>query len=55
MTQTVSRPQLMTLEDYLKYDDGTDTRYELVNGELVEVPTESPENCRIVKQLMLEL
>lgn len=22
----------MTLEDYLNYDDGTDTRYELVDG-----------------------
>jgi len=25
----------LTFEEYLKYDDGTDTRYELVNGELV--------------------
>jgi hypothetical protein len=24
----------MTLEEYLNYDNGTDTRYELVNGEL---------------------
>lgn len=55
MTQTASRPQLMTLEDYLTYDDGTDTHYELVNGELVEMPTESPKNCRLVKLLMLEL
>lgn len=27
--------QKMTLEEYLNYDDGTDTRYELVNGELI--------------------
>jgi len=26
---------LFTLAEYLAYDDGTDTRYELVNGELV--------------------
>lgn len=26
---------LPTLSEYLAYDDGTDTRYELVNGELV--------------------
>jgi Uma2 family endonuclease len=32
MTTTTNR---LTLEEYLKYDDGTDTRYELVNGELV--------------------
>ncbi|NJR51719.1 MAG: Uma2 family endonuclease [Leptolyngbyaceae cyanobacterium CSU_1_3] len=38
MTTTTRR---MTLEEYLDYDDGTDTRYELVNGELAEVPSES--------------
>ncbi|MGF1601880.1 MAG: hypothetical protein ACFCU8_07635 [Thermosynechococcaceae cyanobacterium] len=27
--------QKLTLEDYLAYDDGTDTRSELVNGELI--------------------
>ncbi|MGC9525637.1 MAG: Uma2 family endonuclease [Limnospira sp.] len=27
--------QKITFEDYLKYDDGTDTRYELVDGELL--------------------
>jgi Uma2 family endonuclease len=43
------------MEDYLAYDDGTDTRYELVDGELVEMPTESPENCKLAKLLMLEL
>jgi Uma2 family endonuclease len=32
MTQT---KQSLTFEEYLTYDDGTDTRYELVNGELV--------------------
>lgn len=26
--------QRLTIEDYLQYDDGTDTLYELVNGEL---------------------
>ncbi|MEM8807231.1 MAG: Uma2 family endonuclease [Cyanobacteria bacterium P01_G01_bin.38] len=28
----------LTFDDYLTYDDGTDTRHELVNGELVEMP-----------------
>jgi len=28
-------PKPMTLEEYLTYDDGTDTRYELVNGERI--------------------
>lgn len=30
-----SAAQRLTLDDYLNYDDGTDTSYELVNGELV--------------------
>ncbi|MEH1857333.1 MAG: Uma2 family endonuclease [Nostoc sp.] len=32
MTITTSK---LTFEEYLKYDDGTDIRYELVNGELI--------------------
>lgn len=32
MTQT---PVKLTFEEYLAYDDGTDNRYELVDGELV--------------------
>lgn len=56
MTQTATgSSKLLTLEEYLAYDDGTDTRYELVDGELVEMPTESPENCKLAKLLMLEL
>jgi Uma2 family endonuclease len=27
--------QKLTFKEYLAYDDGTDTRYELVDGELV--------------------
>jgi Uma2 family endonuclease len=34
----------MTLEEYLNYDDGTDTRYELVDGKLIAMPTESDLN-----------
>jgi len=43
--------QPMTLEDYLNYDDGTDTRYELVNGELVAMPPESDLNQQIASFL----
>jgi Uma2 family endonuclease len=42
----------MTLEEYLHYDDGTDTRYELVNGELIAMPTESPLNIQIATFLL---
>lgn len=43
--------QRMTLQAYIDYDDGTDTHYELVNGELVEMPTESELNRRIASFL----
>ena len=45
----------MTLEEYLTYDDGTDARYELVNGELVEMPSESDVNNAIAILLILQL
>jgi Uma2 family endonuclease len=37
----------ITLEEYLVYDDGTETRYELVDGVLVEMGAESTLNTRI--------
>ena len=43
----------MTLEEYLTYDDGTDARYELVDGELVEMPSESDVNNAIAILLIL--
>ncbi|MBW4527157.1 MAG: Uma2 family endonuclease [Phormidium tanganyikae FI6-MK23] len=54
MIQSISS-ELLTIEAFLAFDDGTDTRYELVDGVLVEMPTESPENCQIVKRLFFEL
>ncbi len=56
MAQTVSgSSQCLTMEDYLAYDDGTDTRYELVNGELTVMPPESQVNASIAKFLFFEL
>lgn len=56
MTQTTSSPvKLLTMADYLAYDDGTDARYELVDGELIEMPTESQGNLDIAKYLLFEL
>jgi len=34
VVQTLAK-RLFTFEEYLSYEDGTDNRYELVNGELV--------------------
>jgi Uma2 family endonuclease len=56
MVQTAPTPvKIMTMEEYLAYDDGTETRYELVNGELLEMPTESQGNISIAKYLLFEL
>ncbi len=44
----------MTLEEYLNYDDGTDTRYELVNGELITMPPESRLNVKIAIFLLTQ-
>ncbi|MGI0494961.1 Uma2 family endonuclease [Alkalinema pantanalense CENA528] len=53
---TLSRThRKLTLEEYLTYDDGTDTRYELVDGELVEMPPETRQNNAIAVKLLLEL
>jgi Uma2 family endonuclease len=35
---TITTRQKLTFADYLEYDDGTDTRYEFDDGELVEMP-----------------
>ncbi len=54
MTSTLSPKTLLTFEDYLAYDDGTDTRYELVDGELVAMPPESPQNLKLARLLMVQ-
>ncbi|MGG6269934.1 Uma2 family endonuclease [Leptolyngbya sp. AN03gr2] len=55
MTQTRSQTKPMTFAEYLAYDDGTDTRYELVDGELVEMPPESDSNNDVAKRILFEL
>jgi Uma2 family endonuclease len=46
-SKTNATTQRMSLEEYLSYDDGTDTRYELVDGVLVAMGAESPINTWI--------
>jgi len=50
MTQATTQPR-MTFEEFLAYDDGTDTRYELTNGVPVEVPEESDLNLKLARWL----
>ncbi|MFY7802614.1 MAG: Uma2 family endonuclease [Limnoraphis robusta] len=46
--------QKLTLEEYLSLDDHTENRYELVDGELVQMPPETDENNRISLYLLSE-
>lgn len=56
MSQSISTTsKRLTFEQFLTYDDGTDTRYELVDGELVEMPPESQANTDIATGLFFEL
>jgi Uma2 family endonuclease len=56
MTQSLSTSvKRLTFEEFLAYEEDSDRRYELVDGELVEMPTESNQNCQIAKQLLFEL
>ncbi|NEP01510.1 MAG: Uma2 family endonuclease [Symploca sp. SIO2E9] len=43
--------QKFTFEEYLKYDDGTDTRYELVQGELVPMSLATGKHGAIIRYL----
>ncbi|MGH2414734.1 MAG: Uma2 family endonuclease [Microcystaceae cyanobacterium] len=49
----VIAPQIMSLEDYFNYDDDTDSRYELEDGELSVIPPESDLNLRIASFLLV--
>jgi len=52
---TIAKNRLMTLDDYLTYDDGSEGRYELENGTLVEMAPENPLNSIIVSVLKIQL
>jgi Uma2 family endonuclease len=41
----------LTFEEYLTYDDGTDNRYELVDGELVMVPLPTADHSDVIDLL----
>ena len=50
MTQTPLKN--LTFEQYLTYDDGTDNRYELVDGELVMVPLPTADHSDAIDLLL---
>ncbi|MEB3279485.1 MAG: Uma2 family endonuclease [Lyngbya sp.] len=49
MTTTTEK---LTLEEYLAFDDDTENRYELVDGELVKMPPETDKNNMISLYLL---
>jgi Uma2 family endonuclease len=48
-----AKDQKLTFEEYLNYSDETDNRYELIDGELITLPPESPINDCIPNYLFL--
>ncbi len=48
MTATIKK---LTFEEYLKYDDGTDTRYELVEGKLIPMSLATGKHGTIIRCL----
>lgn len=50
----ITTAKKLTLTEFLAYDDGTDTRYELMDGELVEMPPEADRNNLISLYLLAE-
>ena len=54
MQSISNKSKLFTLEEFLSYDDGSDQRYELVDGELITMPPETQGNLEIVKYLLFE-
>ncbi len=49
---TLAIAKKMTFDEFLNYDDGTDILYELENGELIPVSSESDINQRIAMFLL---
>ncbi len=52
---TVATDRRMTLKEFLNYDDGTSTRYELVDGVLVEMSLGTGKHGRAIHRLAKRL
>jgi Uma2 family endonuclease len=51
----VKNQQRMTLKEFLAYDDGTETRYELVDGVLVEMSLGTGKHSGVIRRLAKRL
>ncbi|BAC89057.1 glr1116 [Gloeobacter violaceus PCC 7421] len=54
-TSVMTTAKRLTFEQYLEWDDGTDKRYALVDGRLIELPPESEPNASLANFLFLQL
>jgi Uma2 family endonuclease len=52
---TQAKPRFATFEEYLSYSEDLEGRYQLIDGELVELPPESEPNNWIARSLLLTL
>jgi len=52
---TDAAPKLMTVTEFLEWDDGTDTRYELIDGRPVAMAPVAPSHSVIVVNIAHEL
>jgi Uma2 family endonuclease len=52
---TQAKPRFATFEAYLSYSEDLEGRYQLIDGELVELPPESEPNNWIARSLLLTL
>lgn len=52
---TVAKRKFSSFEEYLSYDDGTENRYELIDGELFALPPEAEPNSAIAVFLLLKI
>jgi Uma2 family endonuclease len=52
---TIATAKLMSLEEYLTYDDGTDARHELVDGVLVEMSLGTGKHGGVIRRLVKQL
>jgi Uma2 family endonuclease len=53
IVMTQAKPRFATFEEYLSYSDDLEGRFQLINGELIELPPESPENDFFANYLMV--
>jgi len=55
MVMTQAKPRFVTFEEYLSYSNDLEGRFQLINGELIELPPEAEPNTRITVNLLLIL